>query len=508
MKRRLFLNSSTGSLLLVIQVAVAFILSPVLVRVLGDAGYGIWEVVLSIFGYLAALDLGVGPAVVRYVSKASASKDRNEINRILSSAMFLMILAGLVSALVMVVLGVRFNFSPQEYSQLVSQWRPLCFVMALNIFVIFVGVTFGAHQFGLQRHSLANLFRIISIVGQGFAYYWVLTQTDGPYLVYLAWVLTLSNLFYFAALGFASFFGSDRCTILPSLVSKSHIKQLFLYGLSSVLLMISDRIQKSTPLIIAPILGPQMIVFFVLPSRLMQYAIQFSNSASLPVTPYFSFLEGQNQGLESTHRSWFALSRVLQFVLIAMGVGLVSLGEPFIARWIGPEYATTGRWVIRILGATLFIEAFAPVASQLLLGRGKHQTQARWTLVLSLVGLVLMILGGLGWGLVGISLAYALMRLSIQSTWCGLALREVGIGVAQHLQQTLLRFALPAGVTLLVVFWVRTQSYPASYPAILAQAALAVGLFSVLSSLLAVSGSERKAVFSWFGSRLSGKVKK
>ena len=60
--------------------------------------------------------------------------------------------------------------------------------------------------------------------------------------------------------------------------------------------------------------------------------------------PYFSALDGRGDRA-ATLNAWFTATRALQFVMVGMAVGMLGLGAPFIARWIGPEYAERGAWV-------------------------------------------------------------------------------------------------------------------------------------------------------------------
>src|SRR5580765_5542459 len=41
------------------NVVVAFFLSPFIVHTLGDSGYGVWSLLMSIVGYVGLIDLGV-----------------------------------------------------------------------------------------------------------------------------------------------------------------------------------------------------------------------------------------------------------------------------------------------------------------------------------------------------------------------------------------------------------------------------------------------------------------
>src|SRR5712692_3971909 len=83
----------------VIAMAINFFLSPYLVHHLGNTGYGVWTLILSLTGYLGLLDLGVRGAVTRYLAKFHTEADHEKASHVASSAMLIFSLAGLLAIL-------------------------------------------------------------------------------------------------------------------------------------------------------------------------------------------------------------------------------------------------------------------------------------------------------------------------------------------------------------------------------------------------------------------------
>ena len=101
---------SVGSnwLLAILKIASAFILMPIVVRALGTAEYGAWILVGSATGYLGLLILGAPMASVRFITKAIAAGDVEELNVLVSTFAGLYLLAG--AACLVVGIGVFFVF--------------------------------------------------------------------------------------------------------------------------------------------------------------------------------------------------------------------------------------------------------------------------------------------------------------------------------------------------------------------------------------------------------------
>ena len=107
------MNRKTGVILsyvlLVVEIFSTLLFTPFLIRTLGQAEYGIYQLVLSITAYLALLDLGVGNSVIRYIAKYRANNDK------LSQRIFLGITTiyySIIAVVVLIVGGfVLLNFS-------------------------------------------------------------------------------------------------------------------------------------------------------------------------------------------------------------------------------------------------------------------------------------------------------------------------------------------------------------------------------------------------------------
>ena len=54
--------------LMILEVLSTLLLTPFIIRTLGQAEYGVYKLVASINAYLLLLDLGIGNAIIRYVA--------------------------------------------------------------------------------------------------------------------------------------------------------------------------------------------------------------------------------------------------------------------------------------------------------------------------------------------------------------------------------------------------------------------------------------------------------
>jgi len=502
MRRRLIVNSISGSALLVTHVGIAFFLSPILVRTLGNRDYGIWEILISLFGYLSILDLGVVNAIVRHVAQAAAQADRRRMDALVSTALALLLAAGAIGFSIMAVLGIQPAWIGLGHGAHSDELRLVFLVLGLNLLVQLPGTVFSGYQFGLQRHGFVNGVRVAQALAQGCGVYLVLTRTQGPYLVFLAGVLAAANALQFLVLAVVSLSGARRVRLDPGGIDKTTIAQLLGYGVNSVLLTMADRLQRlSVPMVIGAVLGAGQVVYYALPNRLVTYATSLAGALALPLIAYFSHLQGKGATLDENRREWFLISRALQLMILGLAAAVIGLGEPFISVWIGPEYAARGAWVIRILGASLIVEAIAPAANQLLLGRGRHAVQARVAVLVGAVGIPLYFIAAGTGELVGVSLAFVAVRLVTLVAWTRLACRELNLGTFSHLTRTVGRFIPAVVAAVAFLLWLRHREYPGSYPDLLIQGLAGAAVYLVPALGLGLTGRARGAVIRRIRSR-------
>ena len=73
------MNRKTGVvlsyILMIFETLSALLLTPFIIQTLGQAEYGVYKLATAVNSYLLLLDLGIGNAIVKYVSKFRVDND-------------------------------------------------------------------------------------------------------------------------------------------------------------------------------------------------------------------------------------------------------------------------------------------------------------------------------------------------------------------------------------------------------------------------------------------------
>src|SRR5699024_12765278 len=97
------------------------ILTPFIIRNLGDSEYGLYMLIGAFVGYIAVLDFGLGNTIVRFVAKYRAENDKKSEENFLYSTFIIYSMISAVILLIGVIL--YFNLHRSEERRVGKEWR-------------------------------------------------------------------------------------------------------------------------------------------------------------------------------------------------------------------------------------------------------------------------------------------------------------------------------------------------------------------------------------------------
>src|SRR5271170_4161753 len=104
-KKQILKNVGSSWSALGVNVVVGIFLSPYILHHLGDAAFGVWVLIFSVTGFYGLFDLGIRSSIIRYVSKYTATNDREKLTQFVNTALFSYAGIGVVSMLLTTLLS-------------------------------------------------------------------------------------------------------------------------------------------------------------------------------------------------------------------------------------------------------------------------------------------------------------------------------------------------------------------------------------------------------------------
>ena len=162
-----FVSDLGGTIALTI---ITFVAAPIILDLTSQTLYGFWVTTISILGYLALTDLGIGMALTRLVAVLASKGNSKKLNGVINTAFFTFCGIGLVFFLIgysfLSYIPSWFKIPKEESELIISAYRIAIISGALALpLSVFSGIVVGFQQMGVI--NISN--NIISIVGVGLS---------------------------------------------------------------------------------------------------------------------------------------------------------------------------------------------------------------------------------------------------------------------------------------------------------------------------------------------------
>jgi O-antigen/teichoic acid export membrane protein len=161
-KRQIVKNVSSNWFSLGINVVVGLLLSPFILHRLGDTAYGLWVLIFSITGYYGMFDLGIRSSIVRYVSKFTATGDREELAKLINTSLFTYSCIGVVCMVVTLLVAFQADHLFHIPTEFVPTARRLLMMVGTAVAIGFPAGIFGGFLEGLQKFYVLSWTNVVS----------------------------------------------------------------------------------------------------------------------------------------------------------------------------------------------------------------------------------------------------------------------------------------------------------------------------------------------------------
>lgn len=507
MLKILLQNSGSNLSVFFVKLCTTFVMAPVIIRALGNYDYGLWEVVFSIVGYMGMLDIGMRPAVVRYVAKFKAENDRASLERLFSSAFLFNGIIGLVSFCIL--LGWAYASPSLLHHGETNPERYFLFflIVAIQVFIQFAGYVAECFHMGHQRYLLINNITILNtVIGNTITYFLL---KNGYGLLVLAFVnacgITLKYLIYLWTMHFQRF---DNYQFRFRKISLLMIKRMLVFGSKTFIQSLAGMVTETANIsIIGFLLGPAMVPFYSIPAQLIGYVRRLSMTVTDVFMPMFSHLDASERQEDLKELYLVASKYIIGFAYPLM-IGVSLLGKAFIARWIGVEYALRGESIIYILAGGFLILLIHPLHQRYLVGINKVAFLSKIRTVLAfflIVNSIIMVhYLGINGAALAILLSFAVFEPLVLQYTC----RQLGVPVRKYVSRVLVPVWIPS-LFLFGSLWFASYNFSLeSYTEIFVASAACGLLYLVLFTFITINGEERRFVLKIIPSKIQASLRK
>ena len=465
-KRQILKNVGSSWSALATNVAVGIFLSPFILHRLGDAAFGVWVLIFSVTGYYGLFDLGIRSSIVRYVSKYTATGDREKLAQFVNTALFTYTAIGAVSMVLTALLSSYVERVFKVPPEMHSQARLLLLMVGASVSVGFpLGVAGGMLE-GLQRFYILNWTSIGATLARAALIVYFLNRGYG--LITLA-LLTVSLPVVSSIL--RGFVVLRLCPMPLGLkyVDRASFRHMVNYGGTTFLVIVAARLRfRTDELVLGTMMSTIAVTWFNIGARIVDYSQEFVTSLSQIFVPMASQSEATGN-LDRVRKIYLAGNRACAFLILPVTAILIVFGKHIIRIWVGARYVPHSYPVLVVMIIPFALMLSQAASGRVLFGLGKHRILATVTVIEGVANLILSIALVPQLGIVGDALGTAI-PLSFTCLWFlpRHLKKQIGVPVGTFLREA---YTLPILLTLPLVaaLWLANRSF---YPRNLVQLAI------------------------------------
>lgn len=338
---------------LIAKLAAVLVLYPFLVGTLGTEQYSVWLLIVSITGNFTLLRLGVPTAMVRYVSASRANDDMARANRVLGTALGLFLSTGFVVILAGLALTGLLDSAFNVPAARLPQAR-----IAFSITVAAIALSFPLEVLEGALHAFER-FVPLNVITTSLTLLRV-----GMVLLFIEYergleVLALITGGELLLQGLVSYCYLKKtipklCFSLR-LFDKAVLKEILSYSIFVLILHAAVRVSfNSDPMVIGAMIGPSAIVFFSVANQIITQLLNVAVGVQGVIVPRASVLFSAQKHAEL--RDLYLKSTRLSILLyVPFTVAFFTMGDDFIALWVGEEFREASGHVLAILAGSYFV---------------------------------------------------------------------------------------------------------------------------------------------------------
>ena len=368
------------------EVLSTLVLTPFLIKTLGQSEFGIYKMCISIIAYVLLLDLGIGNSIIRFASKYRFNNDKDNMEKLAGVSFVFYTIIGVLSLVAGVVIYVIFPYvfnnglMPAEIELGKKLILITCVTSAITLTSSgFYNIIIAHERFFVSKglNIIQNILKIIfsfialklgwGSIGVCFVALFTTLAVRATYILYVIFVLK----------------------IRPRLrgAQKAWIIEILSYSGLIAIQMVATQMNQSVDQIFIGALvhdSSATLGVYAVGAQLNQYFMSLGVAITGVLMPGIVKFMHSNPNPKDITNEAIRLGRLIFLPLAIIYAGFVIFGRGFISLWAGPE--NIGAFIVGVLLMTpqLFVSTCSPCLQMLWsINKQKELTWLKLAIVIS-----------------------------------------------------------------------------------------------------------------------------
>lgn len=378
--------------LMIFEVISTLLLTPFIIRTLGQAEYGVYKLSAAITAYLLLLDMGVGNAIIRYIAKYRATGEKSQSEKFLGVATIYYTVIALIAIIAGVVL---IKIFPEAFAKGLSDDEIKLGQTILNITMINAAVTLGTAAYNnvliaYEKYTVSKTASIVQIIIRMILTYTVLKMNMGSVgIVSVNLIMTIVCRLYFVL------YVVFKIKLIPKFkgIRISFIKEIVIYSTWILLQMVATQLNSTVDQVAIGALvqnSAVILAIYGVGTQVVQYFQSIGTAFTGILMPGVVNMVENNATSEEMTDEMIRIGRIIFMVLIVIFTGFLVCGNNFIMLWAGSENEQA-YMVSAILMLAYIFTLTQSIGSQILWAMNEHKEQSILKIAIVILNIFLTI---------------------------------------------------------------------------------------------------------------------
>lgn len=368
----------------------SIIYTPIVLRLLGQSEYGLYNLVASFVAYLGVLNFGFGSAYMRYYARYRLAQDHKKIAQLNGMFLLIFMVIGIIAAIAGTILafnadiifGDKLTINELKIAKVMMQ------ILVINLALSFPNIVFNSNIVANERFIFHKITHIISAIISPFLTLPILLLGYGS--IGMVSVTTMVNIMI-AIINIVYCF--KVLDMKFSFKSFDHhlMKDMTIFSFFIFLYMVVKQINFSVDkYIIGRLISTSEVAIYAIGSQLNNYLIDISAAISFVFIPRINQLVAKNDDDGPINELFIKIGRI-QFVFVALTVsGFIIFGKTFITLWAGNDYARSYPVAV-VLMIPMILVLIQEIAVEIRKAKDLHKQPAIFMLMIAILNIIITI---------------------------------------------------------------------------------------------------------------------
>lgn len=310
---------------------------PILLRLLGQSEYGIYQLVASVISYLSLLNFGFGGSYLRFYSQCKGDKGKEDSLNGSYLIVFLFFAALAFMFGMLLTFNTNIVLGNKLTSNELSLAKILMFLMTVNMSISFPVSVFSSIVTSRECFIFQKIIELLKTIFNPILVIFALMLGYGSIgLVLVSTLLTVvaafANIWYVLVEIKAGF--SFR-NFNMALIKDIGVFSFFIF-LNAVIDQINWNVDK---FLLGRFIGSVSIAIYSVAAQINNIFIQMTDMLATVVAPRVNIIAANEENpLPKLSELWTKVGRIQAMMILAIIAGFVAFGKSFIELWAGSEY--------------------------------------------------------------------------------------------------------------------------------------------------------------------------